>query len=142
MKRIILPVLFIGILTIAFFYFKSSLKAPQPANNSDNSSLIIVDYPKPNDIVTSPLTIRGRASGTWFFEGDAPVTLYWGVGDSFADSRITAKGEWMTTDFVEFEGTVVFPEPDMDYGDLFLYQDNPSDIQGSREYIKIPVRFR
>lgn len=142
MKKIFLPIFLVVFVSSLYLYFQSTKKVSEPENNSLDSSLIIVEYPQPDDVVTSPLVIKGKARGTWFFEGDAPITLYWGVGNSFADSYISAKGEWMTTDFVDFEGTIVFPEPDMDYGDLFLYQDNPSETQGSHEYIKIPVRFR
>ena len=39
------------------------------------SDRIILDSPLPGAVLRSPLTIRGRAKGNWFFEGDFPLLL-------------------------------------------------------------------
>ncbi|KKS59837.1 MAG: hypothetical protein UV27_C0022G0017 [candidate division WWE3 bacterium GW2011_GWA1_42_46] len=87
---------------------------------------MIVDYPKPNDVVSSPLIVKGRARGSWFFEGTFPLTLYYGVGEDFVDGYATAKGEWMTEDYVEFEAVINFSVPPTNDGLLSLQRDNPS----------------
>lgn len=102
---------------------------------------IVLDYPQPNDVVTSPLVIKGKAKGTWFFEGDFPVTLYYGVKSDFVDTYATAKGEWMTTEYVEFEATINFPVPPTNDGLLVLIKDNPSDMRELDKSFSVKVRF-
>src|SRR4030066_2200050 len=114
-KKILL-ILLLLVLLLATFYLinKSSYKnqsppkkEPEISTNKAPEEDIIVDYPKPNDLVTSPLIVKGKARGTWFFEGSFPVTLYYGLGgDEAIDTYATAKGEWMTEDYVEFETTI------------------------------------
>ncbi len=109
--------------------------------NTKKDSEIIVYYPKPNDIVTSPLIVKGKAKGTWYFEGEFPITLYYGVGDSFVDVNAFALGEWMTEDYVDFEVIINFPEPQDNDGLLDLRKNNPSDIEEQNDSLRIPLRF-
>src|SRR4051812_32842409 len=48
---------------------------PAPAPVPSNADLIQVNAPKPNDLVKSPLTVTGKARGTWYFEASFPVRL-------------------------------------------------------------------
>src|SRR5690606_36522274 len=48
------------------------------AGTSDLEEFVRVELP---DEITSPLTLRGEARGTWFFEGSFPVTLVTQAGD-------------------------------------------------------------
>lgn len=125
--------------------------APKPAspcgqnNQLDKSDLIVVDYPKPNDIVESPLVVTGQARGNWFFEASFPVSLTASYGSSvvFVGQTIAqAKGDWMTTGFVPFEATLNFDplewvEPIR--ATLVLKKDNPSGLQKNDDYISIPI---
>ena len=52
-----------------------------------------------------------------------------------------AKDEWMTTDFVPFEVTLVFQPPSTDTGTLILEKDNPSGLPEHADEFRIPVRF-
>ncbi|KKS60743.1 MAG: hypothetical protein UV26_C0002G0069 [candidate division WWE3 bacterium GW2011_GWF2_42_42] len=101
-KKPFILLLILTVLTCIGIILTYTIKKPIPTNpvtqNKVETPKIIVDYPKPNDIVTSPLIVKGRARGTWFFEGDFPVTLYYGVGEDFVDTYATAKTEWMTED--------------------------------------------
>ena len=105
---------------------------------------IIVEYPVQNDIVSSPLVVEGKAKGTWFFEGDFPIRLYLGSNklvDKYVEGYAVAKGEWMTTDYVEFEATIEFPTPSTNNGILVLQKNNPSDLEENNEEISINVKF-
>ena len=144
-KKPFILLLILTILTCFGIILTYTIDKPTPTNpvtrNKVETPKIIVDYPKPNDIVTSPLIVKGRARGTWFFEGDFPVTLYYGVGEDFVDTYATAKTEWMTEDYVEFETTIDFPVPPTNDGLLELKKNNPSDLEENNESIQIKVRF-
>ena len=114
----------------------------------ESNSLIQVYYPKSNDTVSSPFVITGKAKGNWFFEATAPVVLVDWDGLIIAEGYIQAKGDWMTENFVEFEGTLEFKKPEMaektDFGKngaLILKKDNPSGLPENDDSLEIPVRF-
>ena len=110
------------------------------------TDLIRVDSPLPGELVTSPLTIRGRARGNWFFEGDFPVILTNWDGLIIAQHHATARGEWMTTEFVPFEAVIEFEIPP-DIGDfsrrgsLILQKDNPSGLPQFDDALEFTVVF-
>ena len=138
-------VLILGLIIVIAF---SSPQKPDVADNPDNPSeiinetaKIIVYSPKPNDVVTSPLIVKGKAKGTWYFEGEFPITLYYGVKDSFVNINAFALGEWMTEDFVDFVVIIDFPVPQDNDGLLELKKNNPSDLEEQNESLLIPVRF-
>lgn len=98
--------------------------------------------PLPNTTVTSPLEVTGRAPGSWFFEGSAPVRLVDDKGGELASGTIQAQGNWMTTDLVMFTTTLTFTNPKADNGNLILSKDNPSGRKDLDRQISIPVRFK
>jgi len=107
------------------------------------SGLIVLDSPVPGARVSSPLGIRGRARGTWFFEGDFPVDLLDASGNLIAKGFCTAKGEWMTKDFVPFEGTLSFGKPvPGGRGTLVLRKDNPTGLSEHDDALTVPLSFR
>ncbi len=111
------------------------------ANNREISDLIRVESPLPNIEITSPLKVKGKARGYWFFEADAPIVLLDKDGKKLGESFITAKGSWMTEDFVDFSGNIQFDAPDDERGYLVFKRANPSDkTENDREY-RIPVLF-
>ena len=71
-----------------------------------DESLISVSTPKKNAVVSSPIELAGKARGTWYFEASAPVKLLDKEGNLLAQSYVTAQGEWMTEDFVDFKGSL------------------------------------
>ncbi len=107
------------------------------------SEFIVIDTPAPGTLVSSPLTVRGRARGNWFFEGDFPLLLKDARGDVLARGYATAQGEWMTTGFVPFEGRLDFARPvGGDRGTLVLQKHNPTDLPQHDDAAEIPVFFR
>lgn len=109
--------------------------------DDDSQPKIIVDMPKPNDVITSPLEIKGRARGNWYFEGDFPVKLLDENGEEIVISFATAKGEWMTEEFVDFEAVIEFENTTSTSGTLILEKDNPSGLPEHADELRIPVQF-
>ncbi len=105
------------------------------------SDLIQVEAPLPNKEVSSPLKIRGKARGYWFFEADAPVVLLDKDNNQLAESYIKAEGEWMTEDFVNFTGSMEFDPPDDERGFLVFKRANPSDKKENDREFRLPVIF-
>ncbi len=105
------------------------------------SQMIEVDFPKSGDAVSSPLKVTGKARGNWYFEASFPVKLFDGNGRQIAVVPAQAKGEWMTTEFVPFEATLVFDLPATASGTLVLKRDNPSGLPQNDASMSIPVRF-
>lgn len=112
-----------------------------PAGNC-REALITIQTPSAGAIIESPLTIRGRARGSWFFEGDFPIELRDADGNVMARSFVTASSDWMTTDFVDFSGSLTFTNPKRgSRGTLVLVKDNPSDRTELDDSTAIPVFF-
>jgi hypothetical protein len=106
------------------------------------SDQIAVDLPARGAVVASPLEVRGRARGTWFFEGDFPLVLSDGHGNIVAHGFATAQGEWMTTEFVPFSAMLRFESPEPGPGRLILKKDNPSDRRELDDALVVPVVFK
>lgn len=130
--------------------------APKPTEPCDNGKiesnelekidLIRINTPRPNQVITSPLLIKGEARGYWFFEGDFPVILTNWDGLIIAEGFVTTKEEWMTEDFITFEGTLEFEKPEIingfsRRGTLILRKDNPSGLPEYDDALEIPVFF-
>ena len=117
-----------------------------PVATSSNPQITVekgvtVTSPTRNAEVKSPLTIAGHAKGAWFFEASFPVKLVDANGKMLAQGPAQAKGEWMTTEQVDFEATLTFLPPNTKTGTLILENDNPSGLPERSERIEIPVTF-
>ena len=110
-------------------------------NELEKTDLILLSTPRPNQVVSSPLRIEGQAPGFWFFEGDFPVKIFDDQGEVLGVGFVTAQGEWMTEEFVPFEGRLVFDPPTTARGMLILEKDNPSDNRGLDDALEVPVKF-
>lgn len=102
---------------------------------------VIVDTPQPNDLVTSPLVVQGRAVGSWYFEANLPVTLKDTNGNVLAQKGFQAIGDWMTPNYVDFDDTLTFTTPATQYGVLIISKDNPSGLPQNDASFAVPVRF-
>ncbi|GMU25618.1 hypothetical protein KJZ71_00300 [Patescibacteria group bacterium] len=109
-------------------------------NELPYTNMIQIDHPRPGISVTSPLTISGRARGTWYFEASFPVQLLDANGETLAIEPAQAEGEWMTEDFVPFAVELVF-DAKTATGTLILIKDNPSGLPEYDAQVEIPVRF-
>ena len=113
-------------------------------NEQTKANLIQVDYPQPNQSISSPLVVKGKARGNWFFEASFPVVLTNWDGLIIAEGIAKAQGDWMTTDFVPFEATLTFKVDKKAYsnkGALTLRKDNPSGLSKNDDSIEIPIMF-
>jgi len=111
------------------------------ANEDALSDQIIITYPLPDELITSPLIITGKARGTWFFEATFPVSLLDSNENILTLHYGTTEEEWMTEDFISFTATIEFDDPQTATGFLVLEKNNLSDIREYDAEIIIPVRF-
>lgn len=107
---------------------------------------IIITSLKPNDVVSSPLSILGKAVGGWFFEADFPIEIYDGndkkIGSKYCSFSPKIENEtWMTEEFVDFKCELQFEKPKTDSGYIIFKKDNPSDMRELDEEFKLPVKF-
>jgi hypothetical protein len=113
-------------------------------NELEKSDLIRLTSPRPNQVIKSPIAISGEARGNWFFEATFPLVLTDWDGRIIAESYATAKGEWMTTEFVPFEATLTFTVDENAYSDrgyLILRKSNASGLPEHDDALEIPVVF-
>lgn len=109
---------------------------------SEKGVSIYLESPKENQKVESPIYIRGRAPGNWFFEASAPVTLTDANGVVLAEHYMSAEGEWMTTNHVPFSGNINFYNNNLtDYGYLIFKKDNASGEPQFDDSFKVKVFF-
>lgn len=110
-----------------------------PAQKDD---LIIVDAPLPRAVVGSPIVVKGRARGTWFFEGSFPIELTDANGVVLAKVPATAQDAWMTNEYVRFTASLSYELPataTSHQGFLILRKDNPSGEAKFDNQLTIPV---
>jgi hypothetical protein len=100
-----------------------------------------LEHPLPNAEVRSPLTVEGKARGTWFFEGSLPVKLYDANGNQLAAGNAKARGNWMTEGYVPFSVTLRFQAPDDERGKLVFSKANPSGLPRNDDSFTQPVIF-
>ncbi|MBU2037389.1 Gmad2 immunoglobulin-like domain-containing protein [Patescibacteria group bacterium] len=109
-------------------------------NELEKMDLIRIDFPRPNQFVSSPLAITGEARGSWFFEASFPIALADQDGLIIAQGIATAKSNWMTSEFVPFEAELTFTT-NSSKGTLFLRKDNPSGLPENDDRLEVPVVF-
>lgn len=110
----------------------------------EQTELIYLETPTPNETISSPLTILGQARGFWFFEASFPVKIYDDnnklLGVAIAQS-IAADGNWMTENFVPFKAELNFNYSTSTNGFLVLERDNPSGLPENYDELRVPVKF-
>lgn len=118
------------------------------AHINSKAEFITLTTPLPLGVIDSPLLLSGQARGYWFFEASFPIVLTNWDGLVIAEGFATAKGDWMTEEFVPFSATLSFTnpynvgEPDfMKNGTLILQRDNPSGLAEHDDALEIPIRF-
>lgn len=110
-------------------------------NEVEKIDLIRINNPRPNQLIISPLVVIGEARGIWYFEADFPVRLLDANENEIAVGFLTAVNDWMTEEFVEFQGEITFDYPQTDTGSLILEKANPSGLPENEDELRIPVRF-
>lgn len=100
--------------------------------------------PVPGDVLRAgdAVTVRGRARGSWFFEANIALFILDESGSILDRGFAMTSDEWMTTDFVSFEGTLTVTHvPPSGHGFVRIANDNPSDRRDLDTYFDVPVRF-
>lgn len=110
-------------------------------NELEKSNLIVIETPRPGQAISSPVVIKGKARGNWYFEASFPARLVDANGKVLSIMPIQATGNWMTTEFVPFTATVNFTIPSTKTGTLILQKDNPSGLAENNDELRIPVTF-
>jgi hypothetical protein len=105
------------------------------------SQEIIIDYPKENQEIKSPLIIKGKAKGTWFFEAVFNVKLYDDNNNLLGESTLTAQKDWMTKNFIPFEGELIFKKPTTNSGKLVFLSANPSGLSENQKFYSFKIQF-
>ena len=111
-------------------------------NELEKSDLIKIDNPRPNQIIESPLFVKGEARGNWYFEASFPAKLFDDNGFLLGITIAQALGNWMTEDFVPFNVILPFAVPSTSKGRLILEKDNPSGLPEYADELRIPVYFK
>ena len=128
----------------AWWYFGVPHTA-QPArvvdtgNAAQKADLIVLDTPQPNQAIASPLTLAGRARGSWFFEATFPVVLLDAAGNTVAQGHATAQSDWMTTELVPFKVEVTVTMSYSGPARLAPLKDNPSGLPEHDDSLEIPI---
>lgn len=108
---------------------------------------IVVTSPLPESTVSaSPITIKGRAVGNWFFEASAPVSIVNWDGLIIGEGYVTVDEgyNWMTTEFVPFTGTVSYDASQLGpykYGWIIMKKDNPSGEPQFDDALEFKILF-
>ncbi len=102
---------------------------------------VVITSPQPHQAISTPLTVTGKAKGHWFFEANAVLRLLDAQQREIASGTVQALGDWMTDDFVDFEGQIRFLSPASGTGILVLQNDNPSGLPDNQKEFRVPVRF-
>lgn len=105
------------------------------------TSNVEVDQPTIDATITSPITIKGRARGTWFFEASFPINVIDANGRVLGQGIATAESDWMTTEFVPFSATITFSAPTTSTGKIVLEKDNPSGLPEHADSVSLTVSF-
>lgn len=111
-------------------------------NELELQDLIFINSPRPNQEISSPLTVSGQARGQWYFEGDFPIKLLNFYGNEIATGVATAASDWTTTNFVSFVGELKFDSPILARkGELVLEKSNPSGLGQNDARLIVPVKL-
>lgn len=150
--KLILFIFIIGLIILLvglfLFYKKNNNDLNNQKNNLnlDNKSTVIVgdiviNSPKQNEKILSPLKISGQARGYWFFEAQFTVELYDENNNLLGQTILTAQDEWMTENFVPFQGELNFSQSNTKKGFLRFLSANPSGEIENQKIFDLPIEF-
>jgi hypothetical protein len=110
-------------------------------NTLEKADLIQLQKPQPGAVIGATLELQGIARGYWYFEASFPFEVRDAAGTLVYESYVQAQDEWMTEDFVPFQGTYELPQELSGKGTLILKKDNPSGLPQHDDSLEIPVIF-
>lgn len=141
--RIIIAVVVLFIVVVAGATLIAT-PSPEPTPNGDNTSEpfvsenVIVTDPLPNGAVSQTFTVRGEARGSWFFEASFPLQVRDPDNNNVGGGVAMARDNWMTTEFVPFEGKVIVENYSGPVR-LVLLKDNPSGLPENEDSVEFPI---
>ena len=118
---------------------ETNTPSAEPQLQTHGDIQYIITSPAPNEIMTSPYTIEGEISGSWYFEGQFLLELWTSDGVLLAQGIATAQEAWMTEDLVPFTSTLTYTLSESAEGTLILNKDNPSGLPENDDQITISV---
>lgn len=87
---------------------------------TEEKERFIIDSPEYGEIIKSPLSVRGKVFGKWFFEGDLSIRLETRDGEVLAEVPATPLGTSDEEDYTPFEVSLVFEDTTATSGQLLL----------------------
>ncbi len=105
-----------------------------------NNAVPTLSQPNTEELISSPLIVKGEAPGYWFFEANLPIKLLDESGNLIVVAPANATSDWMTEDFVPFESLLEF-QTTATSGYLVIENDNPSGLPENSKMISFPVKF-
>ncbi len=120
---------------------------PEPLKQAQKVGLIVVTSPLIESTVSaSPIIVKGRAVGNWFFEASAPVDVVnWdGLIIGQGHVEVDAGYSWMTSDFVPFTGSITYDASQLGaykYGWIIMRKDNPSGEPQFDDSLEFKILF-
>ncbi|MDD3098212.1 MAG: Gmad2 immunoglobulin-like domain-containing protein [Candidatus Pacebacteria bacterium] len=102
---------------------------------------IFVFSPQRDQEIGTPLKITGEAKGPWYFEAQFSAELYNNDNELLGTAILTAKDDWMTEDFVAFEGDLDFHGQITSSGVLRFLSANPSGLAENQKTFEVPVKL-
>lgn len=118
-----------------------SVDIDETDSSAQENSEIVVTSPLSDATVSSPLVVKGKALGNWFFEGVLPVSMEDENGNLLSAAPARALSDWMTEDFVEFEATLTFDPADNQTAVIVIKNDNPSGLPENSKKVEVPVNL-
>jgi hypothetical protein len=137
MKKEFSLIISLGILVIAVVFVLLIWTSKDQQIEADPE--VIVFSFKEGDVIESPLVVEGKAKGTWFFEASFPIKVVDQNDNILGYSYVTALGEWMTEEYVDFRGEIEFTSEEEKNGFFVFMKDNPSGLPEYDKEIRIPV---
>ncbi len=111
-------------------------------NIVEKTDLIIVENLIPGEIISvSPLIVKGKARGSWFFEGSFPIEIIDLNGKKHSPAVAEAEGDWMTEEFVPFTASLYLENIPQGDATLVLRKDNPSGLPEFDDSLFFPVKI-
>jgi hypothetical protein len=111
-------------------------------NTSTSEPEAVIDVPQTAQIVTSPMTIKGKALNSWFFEANLPIVLKDETGKVIAQKGFMTTEDWTSPGYKTIDTTLSFKAPATDYGTLEIHNDNPSGDPARDKFVSVTVRFK
>lgn len=103
---------------------------------------IRINTPLAGNLISNPVSLRGEAKGLWYFEASFPIIIVDANGKAIGKGVAQAEGDWQTDNFVSFQTTIGFGEPETSTGFIVFKKDNPSGLPENEQEVQLPVRFK